>query len=157
VERLVTSVWPLVRELQPDAQLMLAGVGMERAAFPKLAESPGVQWLGSVPSATDFLRELGLLLYPLTAGSGVKVKVLEALALGVPVVTTADGAEGIFGRGGMVVEDDDRLLADAAVGLLRDPEARQRAGEEAFKTFSEHHMPVDHAGAVIALYERMLA
>jgi polysaccharide biosynthesis protein PslH len=157
VERLVTKVWPLVREQQPDARLVLAGVGMEHAAFPKLGESPGVEWLGRVPSGAGFLRELALLLYPLTTGSGVKVKVLEALALGLPVVTTPDGAEGLGGLGGVVVERDDRLLAAAAARLLRDREARHRAGEDAFKTFFEHHTPVSAAGPVVALYERMLA
>jgi glycosyltransferase involved in cell wall biosynthesis len=157
VERLLRRVWPRVLERRPDAELVLAGKGMERAAFAHLPEHPGVWWRGSVRSATDFIRELGLLLYPLTAGSGTKVKVLEALALGLPVVTTPDGAEGICGRGGMVVEADDDALAAAASMLIGDPKERRAMGEAALRTFNEHHAPVPATAPVVELYERMLA
>jgi glycosyltransferase involved in cell wall biosynthesis len=157
VERLLRDVWPRVRERRPDARLLLAGRGMERAAFPALADCPGVEWRGAVPSATGFLRELGVLLYPLTAGSGVKVKVLEALALGLPVVTTADGAEGLGARGGVQIETGDRPIADATVALLEDRDARHRAGAAAYRTFVDHHTPKVAARPVLELYEQMLA
>jgi glycosyltransferase involved in cell wall biosynthesis len=157
VRRLLTRVWPLVLERRPDARLILAGRGMEPAAFAPHAKLPGVQWRGAVPSASDFLRELGLLLYPLTAGSGAKVKVLEALALGIPVVTTGDGAEGLGGREGLVVESEDARLAAAAVALLEDVDARRAAGARAHENFLAHHTPVPAAAPVLELYERMLA
>jgi glycosyltransferase involved in cell wall biosynthesis len=130
---------------------------MERSAFPHLPEHPGVEWRGRVPSATDFLRELGTLLYPLTAGSGVKVKVLEALALGIPVVTTPDGAEGLGARGGVTVESDDRPIVETTVALFDSFEARRQGGEAAYRTFVDHHTPAVTAAPVVELYERMLA
>lgn len=157
VERLLTSVWPRVLERRPDARLLLAGFGMEREAFAHLPDLPGVEWRGTVPSATAFLRELGVLLYPLGRGSGAKIKVLEALALGVPVVTTPDGAEGIAGRGGLVVDVDDEALADAAVTLLGDAPTRQAAGDAAFATFTDHHGPLPATEPLLELYERMAA
>ncbi len=128
---------------------------MERSAFHHLPEPAGVQWRGRVPSATDFLRELGVLLYPLTAGSGAKIKVLEALALGLPVVTTPEGAEGLGARGGVTVETDDARLADAVVALCEDAQARLAAGEAAHETFVRHHSPAPAAEPVVELYERM--
>jgi glycosyltransferase involved in cell wall biosynthesis len=157
VERLLMSVWPRVLERRPDARLLLAGFGMEREAFPQLPDLPGVEWRGTVPSATAFLRELGVLLYPLGRGSGAKIKVLEALALGVPIVTTPDGAEGIGGRGGLVVDVDDGALADATVALLADAAARRAAGEAAWTTFSDHHAPLPATIPLLELYERMAA
>jgi glycosyltransferase involved in cell wall biosynthesis len=157
VERILSSVWPRVLELRPDARLVLAGDGMERAAFAHLPEPPGVEWRGSVPSAADFLRELGVLLYPLTTGSGAKVKVLEALALGLPVVTTPEGAEGIGARGGMTVETDDGRLAQAAAAVIGDEGVRRAAGEAALQTFAEHHSPGRAAAPVVELYRRMVA
>jgi glycosyltransferase involved in cell wall biosynthesis len=157
VERLLRHVWPLVLERRPHARLLLAGYGMERAAFPHLPDLPGVEWRGTVASATDFLRELGVLLYPLGRGSGAKIKVLEALALGVPVVTTPDGAEGIGGRDGIVVETGDRALAVATVELLDDATARAAAGAAAHETFSRHHAPLPASVPVLELYERMTA
>lgn len=155
VERLVARVWPLVVRARPDTRLVLAGRGMERSTFPHLPDTPGVEWRGAVSSATDFMRELGVLLYPLTRGSGVKVKVLEALALGIPVVTTPDGAEGLGARGGVVVETDDERLAAAAVALCEDEQARRTAGAAAHQTFIKHHSPLPATAPVLDLYERM--
>lgn len=157
VERLLTRVWPLVLELRPQAKLLLAGNGMERAEFDHLPAVPGVEWRGRVPSSVDFLRELGVMLYPLTAGSGVKVKVLEALALGIPVVTTPEGAEGLGSRGGVTVETDDRRLAAAVVALGDDRQARRAAGAAGNQSYLEHHTPAPAAAPVVDLYERMLA
>ncbi|HEX7292174.1 MAG TPA: glycosyltransferase [Conexibacter sp.] len=157
VDRLLTSVWPRVLERRPDARLLLAGFGMERSAFAHLPDLPGVEWRGTVPSATAFLRELGVLLYPLGRGSGAKIKVLEALALGVPVVTTPDGAEGIGGRGGLVVDVDDGALADATAALLEDAQARQVAGDAAHATFADHHAPSPATLPLLELYEQMVA
>ncbi len=136
-------------------RLRLAGFGMERAAFPHLPDLPGVEWHGKVESANDFLRNLGLLLYPLGRGSGAKVKVLESMALGLPIVTTPDGAEGIVGRDGLVVETDDERIADAAALLLTDAPRRQAAGAAVRRTFADHHAPAAAAAAVVELYERM--
>ncbi len=157
VERLLKDVWPLVLERRPQARLLLAGAGMERSTFPELPECPGVEWRGRVPSAVEFLRELGVLLYPLTTGSGLKVKVLEALALGIPVVTTPDGAEGLGALGGLRVERDDRRIVRATVELLEDAQARRATGDAAYHTYIDHHTPVRAAQPVLDLYERMLA
>jgi polysaccharide biosynthesis protein PslH len=156
VERLLTRVWPLVLQRRPEARLILAGEGMERSAFGHLPELPGVEWRGRVASATDLLRELGVLLYPLTAGSGAKVKVIEALALGIPVVTTPEGAEGIGARGGLVVESEDSRLVESLLRLCEDGQARRLAGEAAYQTFIRHHAPLPAAAPVLELYERMV-
>jgi glycosyltransferase involved in cell wall biosynthesis len=157
VERLLTSVWPRVLRARADARLVLAGRGMERSTFAHLPQPANVEWRGAVPSATAFLSELGVLLYPLTRGSGTKVKVLEALALGVPVVTTPEGAEGLLAHGGVTVTDDDALLAASTAALFEDPQARRAAGAAAHQNFIQHHSPLPAATPVADLYERMIA
>ena len=157
VRRLLTRVWPRVLERRPRSRLVLAGEDMEHSAFPDIPDLPGVEWRGSVVAATGFLAELGLLLYPLSAGSGTKVKVLEAMALGLPVVSTPDGAEGLSSRAGVFVETDDERIVDAAVALLDDSRARRAAGAEARENFMRHHTPMVAAAPVVKLYERMLA
>ena len=107
IEHAVLRVWPQVLAQVPDARLQVAGRGV--AALAALQEPrPGVEVLGEVASARDFLRGLSLLLYPLTRGSGMKVKVLESMASGLPVVTTPCGAEGLRPGDGVVVSDDPR-------------------------------------------------
>jgi glycosyltransferase involved in cell wall biosynthesis len=156
VQRLLTRVWPQVLARRPDARLVLAGRGMEAARFPAHANLPGVEWRGEVASASELLAELGLLLYPLSAGSGTKVKVLESLALGLPVVSTPDGAEGLVDHGGVIVETEDGRIADAAVALMADAPLRAATGAQAHANFMRHHTPPVAAAAVAELYERML-
>jgi hypothetical protein len=157
VRRLLTRVWPRVLARDPTAQLRLAGHGMEPATFPDLPTLPGVHWLGTVPSAEAFLQSLGVLLYPLGRGTGAKVKVLESMLLGVPIVTTPPGAEGILGEGGLTVETDDDALASATCALLADADARRRAGEAGRRRFDAHHAPQRAAAPLLQLYAQMLA
>jgi glycosyltransferase involved in cell wall biosynthesis len=157
VRRAIGDVWPTVRREVADAQLLIAGRGMTPEQTGAPAEAPGVRWVGEVPSATGFLGSLACVLYPLGSGSGAKVKALEAMALGVPVVTTADGAEGLAPSDGVIVEREPDRLAAAAVELLRDPAARRERGAAGRAAFLAHHAPEPATAPLVDLYRRMLA
>jgi glycosyltransferase involved in cell wall biosynthesis len=156
VRRLLTHVWPLVLQRRPSARLLLAGRGMDPAGFSDLPALSGVEWLGEVDSAEAFLQGLGVLLYPVGRGSGAKIKVLESMLLGLPVVTTPPGAEGIDGGDALIVETDDEALAEATCALLEDDEARRRTGEAVRRAFDAHHAPAKATTAVIEVYEQMI-
>jgi polysaccharide biosynthesis protein PslH len=153
IERLLGDVWPEVRRRLPDARLVIAGRGTEEL---KVSAAEGVEVLGEIPSAVEFLRGLSLLLYPLDRGSGVKVKVLEAIAVGLPVVTTPLGAEGIDGGDGIVVEEETDRLAAAAVAVLRDAGERRQRGIAARSAFERRYTPVPATEPLADLYRRML-
>jgi glycosyltransferase involved in cell wall biosynthesis len=153
MSRLVTRVWPLVRERFPEARLRIAGRAL--GWVPGLTDGAGVEILGEVPSSAAFLRNLSLLLFPLERGSGMKVKVLEALATGVPVVTTPAGAEGIDANGGIVLGQDDAELAAATVRLLRDADESKKRGLEGRQAFLRRYTPEPATKPVVALYERI--
>jgi len=153
IRRLVTRVWPRVLERVPEARLLIAG--RSTAAIPGLQPGRGAEIVGEVPSAAEFLGGLSLLLYPVTRGSGMKVKVLEALATGVPVVTTRFGAEGIEACAGVIVAEDDEALVAAAVTLLEDGDRRRAAGDAARELFLRRYAPEPAAEPLIRLYERM--
>jgi glycosyltransferase involved in cell wall biosynthesis len=87
----------------------------------------------------------------------MKVKVLEAIASGVPVVTTPAGAEGIAPSDGVVVETEPRALASTAAELLRDDQARRERGAAARKTFEEHYSPGPATEPLVELYRRLAA
>jgi glycosyltransferase involved in cell wall biosynthesis len=150
--RLVERVWPLVRREVPDGRLLIAGRDM---AELKMNFTDGVEILGRVDSAASFLRSVSLLLFPAVRGSGTKVKVLEALACGLPVVTTAVGAEGIAPNDGVIVVEDDASLARAAASILRDDEERKQRSAAALRTFAEYHSPAVAASAFVELYGRI--
>jgi glycosyltransferase involved in cell wall biosynthesis len=152
--RLVEHVWPRVRRESRDATLRVAGRRM--ADLVTSSPGEGVEVVGEVDSASAFLRGLSLLLFPVDRGSGMKVKVLEALASGVPVVTTPVGAEGFEGVEGVVVESTEEGLVRAAVELLRDGAARRELGEQGRQAFLRRFAPLPATEPAVELYRRML-
>jgi glycosyltransferase involved in cell wall biosynthesis len=151
MRRLVADVWPGVRRLAPDARLVVAGRGTDRLGL----EGDSVDVLGEVPSAVEFLRNLSLLLYPIARGSGVKVKTLESVACGLPVVTTPFGAEGVDGGEGVVVETEPQRLAEAAASILRDPSERRQRGAASRAAFEQRYAPGPATEPLVALYRRL--
>ena len=152
MRRLRADVWPEIRRRVPEATLRIAGRG---ASLAGLEGGPGIELTGEVDSAREFLRGLSVLVFPLERGSGMKVKVLEAIASGVPVVTTPSGAEGIAASDGVVVETETGKLAAAAASILADPEERRARGEAARGTFGQLYSPGPATEPLLALYQRM--
>jgi polysaccharide biosynthesis protein PslH len=150
---LVTDVWPRIRERVPDARLRIAGRGTEQLVPP--GES-GIETLGEIPSAAEFMQSLSLLVYPLRRGSGMKVKVLESIASGVPVVTTPAGSEGIEAGAGVIVATGADELAAAAGRLLLDSVERQSRGAAARAAYLERYTPEAATAPLASLYRRMM-
>ncbi len=146
------DVWPRLRGQVPGARLVLAGRGTDRLG---LSPGPDVELAGEVESARDLFHRLSLLLFPLERGSGMKVKVLEALASGVPVVTTPAGAEGIAPCDGVVVCTEPDALAAAAAELLTDEQARRERGAAARGEFERRFAPGPATEPLVELYARM--
>ena len=151
VGRLLTAVWPRVQS--PSARLLLAGRGLEFLAGRELG--PGVELVGEVDSGREFMRQLSVLIFPLRRGSGMKVKVLEAMASGVPVVTTAAGAEGIEPNEGVIVAEADHELAAASTRLLADEGERRERGAAARAAFERFYSPEPATRPLLDLYARM--
>jgi glycosyltransferase involved in cell wall biosynthesis len=139
---LLEDVWPRVRA---DAQLVIAGRGTERFGG-----------MGEVESSRELFQRFSLLLFPLLRGSGMKVKTLEAMASGVPVVTTTAGAEGIEPSDGVIVETEPDRLAAAATELLTDEAARRERGAAARADFERRYSPLPATKPLVDLYHRML-
>jgi glycosyltransferase involved in cell wall biosynthesis len=152
IRTLLGDVWPAVRQCVPEARLVVAGRGTDRLDLPA---TTGVELLDEVASAREVFRGLSLLLFPLPRGSGMKVKTLESLASGVPVVTTPAGAEGIEPTDGIVVHTDAEALASAAAELLADQGARRERGAAARATFESRYAPAPATEPLVDLYRRM--
>ncbi len=127
-------VWPHVHRVLPNARLVLAGAN-PGPQVAKLGEIPGVEVTGPVPDMLDVYRSAHVLLAAMRYSTGVQNKVMEAMAAGVPVVTTPQVAEGIDARHGehLLAATTAEDLAQAVLESLRDSEgasARARRARE---------------------------
>lgn len=116
----IDHVMPLIVENEPAFRLHVVGECPPAALMARRA--PNVRVHGWIPELTAMLREMRLSLAPLRFGAGVKGKISQALSLGLPVVTTSIGAEGMSLRNGInaMVCDEPREMATAVVRLLHD-------------------------------------
>ncbi len=123
--RLLTRLWPEIRRRVPDARLLIVGrqARSALAAFLPTEQDPSITVEENVPDTLPYFRQLDAMLYAPAHGTGVKVKVLEAFALGVPVVTNRAGVEGIPAIDGVHVgiAEEDQHLVERCVDLLKRP------------------------------------
>lgn len=136
--------WPQVRRHVPGATLLVAGRGAPDVA------ADGVRVVGAVARTVDAMAEAAVLAFPCPPTSGPKMKVLDACAAGLPVVTTPAGAEGLdVPPDAMVTADPDGYLA-ALVAVLADPGRRALMAETARGAVLAHHAPSVAARARVA-------
>jgi glycosyltransferase involved in cell wall biosynthesis len=125
---LLREIWPRVRDAVPDARLLVVGrdVGVQARGLA----DPRVELAGWVSDMAPWFARASVVLVPILSGGGTRLKVLDGLASGRPIVSTALGAEGIAIDDGTdaVIADDAEAFARAAIGLLAEPERAARIG-----------------------------
>lgn len=128
VEYFVRHVLPLVRSARPNAQFVIVGRDPARSVLSLAGD--GVTVTGEVEDVRPHLEEAALVVVPMQSGSGIKNKVLEALAMGRAVVATPLAVEGIAATPGehLVVASSAQEFADSVLRLLADPDERRRLG-----------------------------
>lgn len=157
---LLRRAWAQVRAELPAARLELAGVGSQAFDDP----ATGVRGHGRVEGVAELLAGAAVLAFPCPPTSGPKVKVLEAMAQGLPVVTTMAGAEGIGAADDPTVAEaltvapaDPAAFAAALVGLLSDPGRRRQQATTARQLVLAHHAPGPAAQRRVAAWTGSLA
>ena len=132
---LVHDILPLVRAEIPGVTLKLVGAA-PNPEIQALGNISGVQVTGFVDDLNAALIQSTIFVAPLRFAAGVQNKVLEAMAVGRPIVTTSlvnQGVGAVDGRD-LIAADDAQSIADAVIDLLRDPEKREHLGHAA-RTF----------------------
>jgi sugar transferase (PEP-CTERM/EpsH1 system associated) len=140
VEHYCTDIFPAVSRAVPGARFLIVGLN-PTSAVRRLGELPGVTVTGAVPDVRPYYRQSAVSVAPLRIARGIQNKVLQAMALGVPVVATAAAARGLEARRDehFLVEDEPARFAEAVVGLLRDRDARRRLAARARSFVEAHH------------------
>jgi glycosyltransferase involved in cell wall biosynthesis len=141
-----TEAWPRIRNEIPEATLTIAGRAPV-AAVRELALIPGVSVVPDVPSMLPYFEAARVVIVPLRVGTGTRLKALEAMAAGRPLVGTLIGLDGIGVTDGIqaVVADNPVAQARAVVHLLRD-DARAREIAQAGRRHVESRFGWDQIG-----------
>jgi len=148
-------VFPLIRRQIPEASFIIAGNGPPAELTALAATDPQVEVTGFVDDIDRCYKEAAVFVAPILTGGGIIVKILDALAAGIPVVTTTFGNEGVAAQPGrdLLVADDPESFAAHVVRVLQETEfARTLAMNGA--EFARHHYGID---SVIARLEEHLA
>jgi glycosyltransferase involved in cell wall biosynthesis len=147
------EIWPQVRKLRPGARLIVAGRDPSPVVKLAVARSEGVELVASPVSMGAVAVRASVAVAPLRLGSGTRIKILESMAWGLPVVSTVRGAEGIdaLDEEHMLLRDDPQQFAEAVVRLLSDEATWTRMRTESAALVREHYSwervfePLDHA------------
>lgn len=116
----------------PDTTLTIIGKGAPVDLVRLASQSSGtITITGYVPDLVPYLEKAALMVVPVRAGGGIRVRILEAFARGIPVVTTSVGLEGIEAKSGedVLVEDIAGRFATVTIQLLKDLALQTRLSE----------------------------
>lgn len=136
------EIWGKVLALRPDATCLIAGSGdVPHSLAQAVARSEHVTLLGYVDDVYALYRQATCLAVPLQSGSGTRLKILEALALGLPVISTSIGAEGLLVNSGedIIIVDEPGPFANGVARLLGDETLRAQLSERGARLVKEHY------------------
>jgi glycosyltransferase involved in cell wall biosynthesis len=138
VQWFVTEVLPRIHMRRPDCELIVAGRRPDPAIHRLARTHPGVLVTGTVPDVRPYLWEAAVSIVPLRIGGGTRLKIFEAMAAKVPVVSTTIGAEGLDVRGGETIRiaDTPQDFAEQCLELLDQPAAARSIASAAWELVS---------------------
>jgi polysaccharide biosynthesis protein PslH len=122
-----SEIWPKIRAARPETTWAIAGQKPHRR-LARLRELPGVTVTGRVEDVRPYLAGATVYVMPFRMGSGTRLKLIEAMAVGVPMVSTRLGAEGFPVEDGreLLLAEEPEAFARAVLRLLDDEELRAR-------------------------------
>jgi glycosyltransferase involved in cell wall biosynthesis len=155
--RLITRIWPLVKQRVPAARLYIAGWNAAKY-LSDCASQPDVVLAENLEHPTEFFSKAAVMVYAPSRGSGMKVKVMESMAYGVPVVTTWEGMEGMEYQNGREcwVAESDEGLAEKVCRLLENPAERGQMRQAARSLMDERYSPRPVVDKMISVYEELI-
>jgi glycosyltransferase involved in cell wall biosynthesis len=150
-----TNCWPKIHSQNPELKFYLAGRNAPEW-FERIIKLEGVVYLGEINDAYDFINSKAVMVVPLFSGSGMRIKIIEGMALGKPIVTTDIGTEGIPTENGeniLIANDVDRFV-DAINQLIHDRALSDRIGKKAIGFIQEKYDNLSQAEALVEFYKQ---
>lgn len=154
LEWFVKKVWPKAKNKHPKLMFFVAGRNMPHS-FKKVLRMDGIYYEGEVEDSAQFIQKYGIMVVPLLSGGGMRVKIIEGMAQGKPLIATSKAAEGI-----KVVHNNNILIADtvnefctAIDKYISEPDFAAKTGSEARLFALTNFNNFDIAQSLIRFYQ----
>lgn len=156
--RLIERIAPRVQAAVPSARLLVGGWDA-KSWLQGCKNLDGIEIVENIPDAQHFFRQLNCMVYPAECGSGIKVKVLESMAYGVPVVTSPVGLEGLKAKHEeqLLVGQTDEGISALVTRLLREADLRRSLRRAGRALMEERYSPEAVVPQVEAMYGAVMA
>lgn len=151
------EIFPIVKEKIPDAVLTIAGQKPVQSIC-ELAQDPSIRVTGYVDDSRRVAEDCGVFIVPLRSGSGVRVKILNAMAMGLPIVSTSIGAEGLNVEhcSHLLLADDPESFAYSVVEILNNQNLADSLGRNARDLVCKNYSWEVVGGKLLDLYDSEL-
>ncbi len=128
-------VWPTVSHAIPLLKLLVVGSGHPPPEMEQIKKDERIVFSGAVPDVAPWYNRASVAVVPLLTGSGTRLKILEAMAMGLPIVSTSIGAEGIEYTDGtdILIADSNTFFAKQLIGLVQDKMKRKKLQQNALQ------------------------
>jgi glycosyltransferase involved in cell wall biosynthesis len=152
----IDNVMPLIRASIPQSTLCL--LGKEPPEWFNKYKSDGVNVLGYVPTVLEYLNKASIYIAPLFVGAGIRIKILEAMAMEMPVVASPVSAEGIEAgeENGLFIANDENEFSKIILKLMNEPELREISGKSARKCIAEKYQWKGSVSLMVREYKNLL-
>lgn len=157
IEWFLDEIWPAIHKNHPELTFTVAGHGTPQKLYQR--KDFNVIMAGSVPSVNDFMLKHDLMIVPLLSGSGIRIKIVEAMALGKVVVTTSVGAQGLDVENGkhLFIADTPEEFLSVIDKCIATPDICSIIGENARDFISVYHNNDLITEKIIDFYRQVMA
>ena len=156
IEWFLKEIWPKLHSAFPKLKFYIAGRNMP--GWLKKLDRVGVVAIGEVDNAVDFMNSKSIMVVPLLSGSGMRIKIIEGMALGKTIVSTTIGAEGIDyeDETNILIADDPEEFVSAIKKCINNPEMANRLGKNARLLAEKEYSNSSLVGKLVEFYEEKI-
>lgn len=147
--------WPKIHSEYPELKFYLAGRNAPEW-FERRIKLDGVEYLGEINDAYDFINSKAIMVVPLFSGSGMRIKIIEGMSLGKPIITTDIGTEGIptENENNILIANNEEQFNGAITRLINDRGFADRIGTNAIEFIQQKFDNLSQAGSLIEFYKQ---
>jgi glycosyltransferase involved in cell wall biosynthesis len=141
LEWFAEEIYPELMRIMPQCSTTVVGRRPSPAIIAALGDKVGISLYSDVPEIQPYLHSARVMMVPLRIGGGSRLKILEAFAAGIPVVSTSKGAEGLAATSGedIIIEDNPKRFAEALVQIIQDEKLYQKLSQKGAELIEQRY------------------